>query len=74
MPTILVSMPDLLPTAEHIQQRVSSTAGEAPPALEPGELAVNLADEVVWVGKGAGKTPIQLGKGGPVSYDAGEFF
>jgi hypothetical protein len=64
---------DLLPTAEHILQRTSETAGEAPPPLEKGELATNLEDEILFIGKGAGKPPLAIRPGGTISLDAGEY-
>jgi hypothetical protein len=64
------AVPDLL-LPDHIQQRTSTTPKEPPPVLEMGELAVNLADEVLYVGKGGSNAPIRIS---PVSTDAGTYF
>jgi len=60
----------------HIQQRVSSVAGEAPPVLLEGEIAVNLRDEALYIGKGGATPPMKItpGGGGTVSTDAGVYF
>ena len=61
---------------EHIQQRISTIPGAAPPQLEPGELAVNLPDSVIYIGKGGGAPPVRIGNapGGPIDWDAGVYF
>lgn len=62
---------------DHIQQRISSVAGEAPPVLLEGEIAVNLRDEALYIGKGGVTPPMKFtttGPGGTVSTDAGVYF
>ena len=75
MSAILPAMATVLRPG-HIQQRISSVAGELPPALLEGEIAVNLSDEALYIGKGGVTPPMKItpGGGGTVSTDAGVYF
>jgi len=75
MSAILPAMATVL-RPDHIQQRTSNVAGEAPPALLEGEMAVNLSDEALYIGKGGVTPPMKItpGGGGTVSTDAGVYF
>ena len=58
---------------DHILQRTSTVPGDAPPALMPGEFAVNLADEEILVGDDSGP-PLRFRSQGAISFDAGQYF
>jgi hypothetical protein len=53
-----------------IQMRTSSTPGELPPAMQHGEVAVNLPDAKMFVGVD-GAPPVVIGGAAPSVLDEG---